>query len=202
MEYFPGFIVPVNSQSWVSRMEAGCQAVEQLFSITLEQAHSGTKNNATKKAITNRHKFFEKLLKTKTRWFSVFTGSGYHRTPQGFQNNDYFCLGCKIYYEEEQFNLSITTPPQSFAIYEQLLISLGDAIEAHSAQFTPRPFAERVRYAHWCTVFGDRGLRHVLPGKLHAESSLPLNMRKRIQRVEGFTTSPYRVVELLVTGSV
>jgi hypothetical protein len=174
MEYYPGFFVPADARLWAKRMEAGCEIVEQLFGIKLELAHSGTKNHATEKAITNRLDFFAKRLKTKNRWFSIFSGHGMRRTSQGVINVNYFCLGGNIYSGDELFRLNLVAPPQSLSVYEKLLVALGDAIEAQSAQFTPAKATERLRKVHWYTVLGDRAVRDVVPDKTEAEASLPL----------------------------
>ncbi len=174
MNYFPGFFLSADAALWVDRMEAGCEAFESLFGVRLERATSGTKHNVTEKEISNRLKFFEGRLKTSNRWFSLFSGNGFRRTTGSFENVDYFSLGGNVYFGELLYRVSFTLPPQSLGTHEQLLVKLGDALQAQSAQFIPSNVAERLRLAHWCTVFGTSVMRNTLEDKTKEEENLPV----------------------------
>src|SRR5258708_21305908 len=170
--FFPGFFVSAEAEHWVDRMEAGCAAIESMFEIRLDRATSGTKFHVTKKEIHDRRKFFASRLKTRNRWFSLFSGTGMRRTVTGWENVDYFCIGGSMYYGGQLYGISFTIPDQTVDTYEKLLLSLGDALHAQTAQFSPNAVAERLRLAHWCTVLSS-AMRNTLADKSREEVTLP-----------------------------
>lgn len=174
MEYFPGLFLPASRDRWCDRLVAGVRAFESTLGISLSHAHSGTKARATVKDVPDLREFFEGRLLTKNRWFSLFSGNGLRRTEKGFENVDHYGFGGKLYGDESLFSILITTPPLSPDTAEKLLVSLGDAMEIHAAQYTPDAAARRIRLAHWCIRFGDRVIRHPLIERTAAEEKLPV----------------------------
>ena len=174
MEFFPGLMVPVDAERWVDRMLAGLEVFESTFGVSLAQAHSGTKSHATTKPVSDRRKFFAQRLKTKSRGFSLFTGRGFERTPDGLRNVDYFMYAGRRYAHDGLFSLILMAPAFSNETAETLLVAIGDAAGVVSAQYSPEAVARRLRLAHWCIKVGDHAHRHPLQDRTPAESCLPV----------------------------
>jgi len=143
-----------------------------MFGIRLDRATSGTKFHVTEKNVHNRRKFFASRLGTKNRWFSLFSGTGFRRTATGLENVDYVNVGGNMYYGGSLYRIGLTIPDQTIDTYEKLLLSLGDALHAQTAQFSPNAVAERLRLAHWCTVLSSV-MRNTLADKSREEETLP-----------------------------
>jgi len=159
------FIPPADA-TWIGRMEAACQAIERLFKVSLRKAHSGTKFNATTKAVEDREKYFRQRLKTKTRWFSLFSGRR--------MKLDYFMLGGKMYGDDHSYCASFVYPEESTERHEEVLVALGDALQACSSQYTPPKVQWRLRLAHWRSPFGTApSALDQLTDKTPEESRLP-----------------------------
>jgi hypothetical protein len=175
----PTYFVPSDETRWVQRMEAACRVLETRFGIHLDKADSGTKNHMTKKDVPDRQQYFKKCLKTKNRWFSLFNvppkrevasvtaSSGFNMRP------GHFAVGGKMYLDGATFSFSAFCPELPVERIEQLLVSMGDALEAHSSQYSPRAVIWRQRLAHWCTVFGSKVVTHDLPDRTPEELRLP-----------------------------
>lgn len=174
MEFFPGLFLPADRDRWVDRILAGLHAFETVLGVSLRDAHSGTKFHATTKPVPDRRKFLLQRLKTKNRWFSLFSGQGLRRTPDGPRNIDYFLFGGSMYWHDDLFCVKVMTPELSGETAEKLLVALGDALELESAQYSPEATARRLRLAHWCIKIGDRGERHPLEDRTEAEERLPI----------------------------
>ena len=178
MEPHLRFLVSPADTTWVRRMDAACQAVEHFFGIELRTAHSGKKFGGTKKRIEAeaREKFFRRRLdKTKGRWFSLSNDRGRKRVGNTLTNVDSFSFGGSMYYGYESYSAGLVYPEQPCDRHEQLLVALGDALQARSSQYTPTQVAWRLRLAHFvspidasATTFGN------LQDKTPEECKLPL----------------------------
>jgi hypothetical protein len=148
------FVISADRATWAERMEAGCSVIEKHFGIQLSQAHGGTKNNATATDIASRERFWRDRLKTKTRWFSIFSGHGLSRVGNTFVNRSYYNFGGTMYGSGSAYVLSFVCPEQSPAQHEALLVTLGDALGAHHSEFTPPSVAWRLRLIHHRSPLG------------------------------------------------
>jgi hypothetical protein len=151
-------------------MDAACRVIETRFGIRISEAMGGTKFHATRKEIPDRLKFFAQRLKTRNRNFGLHNQEGkWRRTGE---NVNSFTLGGNMYGGLDVFKVNAMFPAQTAAVHEQLMVELGDALEAYSAQFTPTDAAMRFRQAHW--FFGLSSLhRHPLENPLPEETRLP-----------------------------
>jgi len=168
------FLVPADAHSWPERMEAACHAFESCQKIALQKAHTGTKNNATTAEIDNRARFFRDKLKTKTRWFSLYSGKGLTHVGNSFVNESYYNIGGAMYGSGSAYAVSVLLPDQSHEQHEKLLVSIGDALEAHSSEYTPGPVAERLHAVQFRSPLGCSASAFGILSDLTAEeASLP-----------------------------
>jgi hypothetical protein len=169
----PTYWVPALESSWAARMDAACRAIETRFGIRISEATGGTKFHVTRNEVPDRLKFFAQRLKTRNRGFGIRNaGAKWRRTKRGVENVDDFGLGGSMYAGLDVFKLSAHFPAQPVAVHEQLMVELGDALEAYSAQITPTDAAMRLRQAHW--FFQLSALhRHPLENPLPEETRLP-----------------------------
>jgi hypothetical protein len=174
MEFFPGLFLPAARDRWCARLIAGVRAFESTLGVSLNRAHSGSKARPTIKDVPDLREFFEGRLRTRNRWFSLFSGNGLHRKDRGFVNLDYYNFGGKLYGDESLFSILLMTPPLTPDMAEKLLVALGDALEIQAAQYTPDAAARRLRLAHWCVKLGHNVIRHPLVDRNEAEGQLPV----------------------------
>jgi len=159
------FHVPAFADAWASRMEAGCRVLESRFHTQINLASGGTKFRCTWNAVKNRHTFFKGRLKTKGRGF------GLSDAARGAESVG---IGGNMIYGLDVFRVNASHPDRGIEMAEAVLVALGDAMEAHSSQFTPPAAIERIAKAQWCTVWEDRVTR-MDPGEvMPEEAQLPL----------------------------
>jgi Family of unknown function (DUF5953) len=164
------FFVPPDEGDWIDRMDSACQVLERIFGVELRKAHSGAKNNATALDIVDRLRFFKGRLKTKNRWFALYSGDGLTRVGTGLINQSYFCVGGRMYADGDSYVVSVMYPEQTPARHEEVLVAAGDALRARSSQYTPAAVARRLRQVHWHPL----SARGQLTDKTDEEERLPL----------------------------
>jgi len=170
MDYSPGslvnsgFRIPASADSWSASLEAGCRVLEARCGTQLDMAVGGTKFRITHEPVKNRATFFKQRQKTKGRGF------GLHNRARGAESVG---LGGNMDYGLEFFIVNIHHPDRGLQFAEELFVALGDALQAHSSQMTPRAALARIVKAQWHSVWEDKVTRldpgHVTP----AEALLP-----------------------------
>jgi hypothetical protein len=79
-------------------------------------------------------------------------------------------IGGNMIHRLDVFGVNVHHPDRGIQTAEAVLVALGDAMEAHSAQFTPPAALERIAKAQWCTVWEDRVTR-MDPGEVMTEEA-------------------------------
>jgi len=172
----PLYSIPDTPSDWAARIEAACRVVEEDFGVRLTKAHPYHENRPPIDVL-DRLAFLKKKAKSKTKCLSLYTGPGHERTSSGFKNLRYYSVGGISYANKGVYNCTVQFPEISIGQQEAMLVKLGDALRARSAQYTPVETAKRFYLVQWCTGAGTSLVKEELNDLTKEEKLLPLLLR-------------------------
>lgn len=169
----PSYSIPDEASDWAARIEAACKIVEEEFGVKLNKA-SSYQEGRPPIDLADHVSFLRKKAKTKTKWLSIYSGSGLQRTPSGLKNINYYSVGGCSYANKGVYTFGAQFPEVDADKHESLLVKLGDALAAYSAQFTPIETAKRFYLVQWCWDFGTKITKEEVKDLTSEEKLLPL----------------------------
>jgi Family of unknown function (DUF5953) len=162
------FVIPVDPKTWPARIEAACAVLETVFSD--ERLNIGTPYQSGKERIvlTDRPKYLRAKLKTQTRWFNITNGKSHVGYGAKMRDEGMLTLGGGANEASTLF------PICSLNVCETLLAKLGDALQAHYAQWSPIDTFLWLRWAQWGhTIHGIELPPHNLPQLQYLRNDAP-----------------------------
>jgi hypothetical protein len=167
----PTFLIPDRASDWAARLEAACAVLDAAFDTRLgiSMPYQADKPQAP---VADRVVFFRAKAKNAARWFSLHNGEPY-LPPACDEGTSRFCsIGGRRYSNPGVYNVMAFFPSHAPAAIEPVLVALGDALAAHSTQYSPRLTAQRLLTVYWRTALEQTG-RELLPELSDDERTLP-----------------------------
>jgi Family of unknown function (DUF5953) len=127
------FRIPPDSSYWTARLEAACTFLESHPSLPRTSLRYGLKNtDNTRFELDGRSAFFERALRSHSRKFCVVNGR--RRTVQGLELKDEGEVIVRSTNPQppNSFGLLIQVPTIPGSVRRELLVGLGDALDAFS----------------------------------------------------------------------
>jgi hypothetical protein len=142
------YAISPDRETWVDRVERGCLALEAACrSSPLMTSQEAEKAD---RSVADRRKYFRARL-TRSGWpFDLTNGRSGRIKPGGESaDNTYVGAGGQFYEPGQivyRFNISFHTDEWSEC--ERIFVSVGDAVQAYSAQITPEAATQTLRAFH------------------------------------------------------
>jgi hypothetical protein len=166
----PTFLIPERASDWAARLEAACAVLDAAFDTRLGISipYQAGKPQAP---VADRVAFFRAKAKNPARWFSLHNGE---RSPLACDEGaSRFCsIGGRRYSNPGVYNVMVFLPSHAPEAIEPVVVALGDALEAHSTQYSSRLTAQRLLTVYWRTAREQTG-RAPLPEVSDDERTLP-----------------------------
>jgi hypothetical protein len=162
------FSIPPDPESWPRRIDAACSVLESVFPGERLHLAASYSPNRQKIVLTDRPKYLRAKLKTRTRWFSLSNGKAHVGCGDDMRDEGLLSLGGGGY------SVSALFPQCPYEVCEALIVALGDALEAHFAQWSPWYtflWLRHVQWGHW-TSHGLELPPHSLPRLAYQDIAL------------------------------
>ncbi|MBM0104870.1 hypothetical protein JM946_08925 [Steroidobacter sp. S1-65] len=148
--------IPATADSWAARFEEACSLLERRAELPQVAIRTGYIASTDREEIVeNRLAFLQDTLRDPFRQVILSNGRGIRYTRAGapIDSGRVLVKGNFMTPNQSSFDLSIYFPAVAWSVREQLLAELGDTLQAHSGELTPRraelTFMDLFRLADW-----------------------------------------------------
>lgn len=148
--------IPATPDSWVARLERACSLLErrpELPQVPIRTGYIAATDR--EELIENRPAFLQDTLRDPFRQVILGNGRGIRYTREGasIDSGRVLVKGNFMAPHQSSIDLAIHFPAVDWSVREQLLAELGDALQAHSGELTPRraeiAFMDLFRLERW-----------------------------------------------------
>jgi len=133
--------IPATADSWAARFEQACSILERRPELPQVPIRSGYIAAIDREElIENRPAFLQDTLRDPFRQVILSNGRGIRYTRAGapIDSGRVLVKGNFMTPNQSSFDLAVHFPAVDWSVREQLLAELGDALQAHSGELTPR----------------------------------------------------------------
>lgn len=162
--------IPATHDSWAARFEQACSLLERRLELPQAPIRIGyIAATDREELIENRPAFLQGTLRDPFRQVILANGRGIRYTREGapIDSGRVLVKGNFMAPHQSSFDLAVYFPAVDWSVREQLLAELGDTLQAHSGELTPRraeiTFMDLFRLAAWSVQ---------VPGRAQIEASL------------------------------
>lgn len=146
LTHYINYSIPPDEATWIDRIERGCLALEKDCPYSpLMTAVSADKPD---KPITDRQQYLRIRSKHSARLFTLDNGKKGCIRESAYAEHRYVQVGGRFNGPSKLvYDFGITYQSETWPECERIFVSVGDAVEAYSAQITPTA-AARTLYAY------------------------------------------------------
>lgn len=145
--------IPWDTDFWTARIERACKALEELFPgehLFLAKPYDRS-GRLPDTVLSDRKAYLARQLRSKTRWFSIDNGK--HIVGNGctgWKDEGHIGVGGKMSAAAEGlFSFSVIFRLSPWRICENVLATVGDALNAYTAQLSPPETSMTLQRVQW-----------------------------------------------------